>query len=202
MGVDVKKIKKKVTRQRRKNKEREERRKSYQSSWFQPEEGQNCIGICPPHENMEDLPYVERGVHRGCGPESKIQFNCRRNNEDTPISECPQCEDVMALFSSKKETKVAKAKKRRRQQRYYFPVIDMHPLIDDPGTKIPATYLQYSEDKKLIKARKCGKCDWIEGCKKGMMVMSCGTTIWDPFWVALMAGGFLVLGAWIWVRTE
>jgi len=29
-----------------------------------------------------------------------------------------------------------------------------------------------------------------------------GTTIWDPFWVALMVGGFLVLGAWVWVNLE
>ena len=180
MGVDVGKAKKHLKKEKKKKAEREERRKS-QTQWMQSDTGKNCIGIVCPHENMDNMPFQERGVHRNCGPDGKLQFNCRRDNDDVPNDKCTQCVENSKLYASNKKLDKKRASKRRRDQRYYFPVIDLSPLLEDDVSKMPKCFIDYPDDenKKARKKRGCKNCDWQNACEKGIMTLSAGKIMYN-----------------------
>lgn len=151
--------------------------------FYRPPIGFSCLLVCPGHENMKGVSYQKRGKHRNCGPEAKTDFTCRREDKNSPLKECPQCERVNQLYSTKDERDKAVAGKERRNQRYYFQTIPVNCMVNSKNGRplemapIPECFLMCAiEDTEY---KKCKNCDWYEACDNGIQGWSVGVRLFE-----------------------
>lgn len=181
MGTDIKKLKGYIKNHKKEEKEKEERKNRSSVEFYQNHVGKNCLYLCPPHENMEGIPFVMRGKHRNCGPEGKTDFMCI-SNDGKKLKQCPQCMEVKDLYDSSRDSSKKKAGKMKRNQRFYWQIIDMAPLLEDDPAEMPDCFLDFpdEEDTKTRKKRGCKACEWLDSCEGGIKGWSIGKKIQEP----------------------
>ena len=183
MATNVKKLKSFIKTQKEEAAAQEERKNRGSIDFYQNQVGKNCLFLCPPHENMDEIPFVLRGKHRNCGPAGKTDFMCA-SMDGKKQEKCIQCVEVKELYGGTDADK-KKASKMRRNQRFYWQIIDCSPLLDlEKGEKpnIPECLLDHpeEEDTKTYKKRGCKACDWEESCNGGIRAWSVGKKIQKP----------------------
>jgi len=151
---------------------------------------ENATFICPPHENLNGLPYKAQGVHRSCGPEKKLTLTCRRDTKAELLKKCPQCIEVNDLYSSKSDAKKKEGKDKRRQQKYLFGVLDMTAFVDAEGMFIKPKqdpkncFGKYIGDKEKKGFKTCKICSETKGgwggvCRVGVCSWAVGVTLYE-----------------------
>jgi hypothetical protein len=184
MVTNIKKLKSFIKNHKEEEAKKEERKNQNSINFYQNKVGKNALFLCPPHENMEGLPFVLRGKHRNCGPEGKTDFMCA-SCDGKNLKACPQCVEVRELYDTGRERDKKKASKIRRNQRFYWQVIDTSPILEvekDEKIIIPDCLLDFpaEEDTKKRKERGCKTCSWAESCEGGVRAWSIGKKIQEP----------------------
>jgi len=182
-ATDMSKFNKRQKERTEYKKQREERKKG-KLNFKVPPEGWSRLALLPPHESMDGLPYVARGRHRSCGPENKTEFICLRHEDQSPLNDCPQCEEVVRLYTTGQERDKIIASKKRRNQRYYWQCCSLEIMADNDPPKMPDCFLQFpadEDDEDQTKKRKkvCSVCAWKDDCVQGIMPFSMGVLMFD-----------------------
>ena len=183
MTTNIKKLKSFIKNHKEEEAKKEEKKNS-NINFYQNKVGKNVLFLCPPHENMEGLPFVLRGKHRNCGPEGKTDFMCM-SCDGKNLKACPQCVEVSELYNTARERDKKRAQKMRRNQRFYWQIIDVSPILENEKSdkaEIPECFLDFPDESETqkSKSRGCKTCDWAESCKGGIRAWSIGKKIQEP----------------------
>jgi len=122
--------KKAVKKEQERLEKEQEQRDGNQSDikWLNLKQGENLVRFLPPWSDEVMEFWFESGIHYGLpnpnDPTKNTAYGCLADYDE----ECPICEEVKRLFTSKDEGNVEKAKRMNRKRRIYYNVLN----IDDP----------------------------------------------------------------------
>jgi len=181
MAVDISKVNKHLNKHRQ---EKEKRERGTSSSFSLKGKTEVVVYLCPPHENMQGLPWVANMYHGRELPEdfkSSKPFSkrCLRDNYEQEQNKCYACNkaDKFRKKRIKKDDKYDReAKKYSARKRYITQLIDVSSLYDDSlklVNKFKSCFLRFGEFDK------CEGCHLAESCEKGMQKYYTPVTIWE-----------------------
>lgn len=116
--------------------EEQEQRNGSQNDvkWMKLQTGENLLRFLPPWSDEIEIFWHRAGIHYGLpnpkDPSKNTAYGCLEDYGE----ECPICEEVKRLYSSKDEGNVEKAKKMTRKKRIYYNVLDINE--PDKGVQI------------------------------------------------------------------
>lgn len=128
MGVDISKAKAKAAEEAAKQ---EARNKSFQSViYWKPSQGKNKIRVMPPWTSDEsninaNQFWREVYVHFSVGDNNSV-FACPQKTAASPNDECPICEEVARLRSTRDPSDAEMAKDMAGKQRLYSNIVDLN----------------------------------------------------------------------------
>lgn len=176
MGVDVDKV------ERRMDKHKADKERKGGSYFGVPPDKSRFPYFCPPHPNMNGLPWSERMVHKRELPKdtkAAYDITCQRDNYDQDVNKCPDC----IIMQSERDKKKVKGDEHDERAGQYAPrrkpisqVMDFTPLFNkrgEPVKKLRKCFLQHGEYDK------CESCFLKEQCKRGVQRYNMPVGVWE-----------------------
>jgi len=144
------------------------------------------IYLCPPHENMEGVPFVERLYHQRDIPKGKtgnFSLPCMRDSFDEDPAKCPGCRKMKG-FRKKKQNDGDKwdtlARKHSPRRKPVSQVIDLTSILDadgqwPEGIAIKDCFLNHGQ------VDGCDDCELVTACTKGISRWYMPVRAWEQF---------------------
>lgn len=138
--------------------------------------------FCPPHANMNGLPWDERMVHKRELPKdvkAAYDLTCQRDNYDQDPNKCPDCK----IMVKERGLKKVKGDKHDERAGEYAPrrkpisqVMDVDCMFNKRGElikKMKKCFLQFGEHDK------CETCFMKESCQRGVQRYNMQVGVWE-----------------------
>jgi len=154
--------------------------------------GENIWLLCPPHDDMDGVPWVKTVKHFNVGPNNKV-VNCRRWEKQQPVEDCAVCNSVYPTiwaedFKSLPQDEQRKFNMKARKVQYRMNIIDLTPLFEKTKA-IPDCFGYFKDENHLDNVEQCNGCPFNNAikiddkktyggsCKNFIQVATAGVTV-------------------------